>query len=58
MPHIFTDEEIAHIIEIADSYPSGGNNTVPHIRALWAAVVRSHQLKEKELQCFRWCACT
>lgn len=40
MPHIFTDEEIAHIIEIADSYPSGGNNTVPHIRAMLPMIIR------------------
>lgn len=40
MPHIFTDGEIARIIEMADSYPSRGNNTVPHIRAILPMVIR------------------
>lgn len=40
MPHIFTDEEIACIIEIADSYPSRGNNTIPHICASLPMIIR------------------
>lgn len=40
MPHIFTDGEIARIIEMADSYPSRGNNTVPHIRAILPMIIR------------------
>lgn len=40
MPHIFTDGEIARIIEMADSYPSRGNNTVPHIRAMLPMIIR------------------
>lgn len=40
MPHIFTDEEITRIIEIADSYPSRGNNTVPYMHAMLPMIIR------------------
>lgn len=40
IPYIFTEEESARILEIADSYPSRWNNTVPYMRIMLPVIIR------------------
>lgn len=40
IPYIFSEYETARIIEIADSYPSKWNNSVPYMKAMLPVVIR------------------
>lgn len=40
IPYIFSENETARIIEIADSYPSRWNNSVPYMKAMLPVVIR------------------
>ncbi len=40
IPYIFSEEETARIIEIADSYPSRWNNSIPYMRAMLPVIIR------------------
>ena len=40
IPYIFSEDEIARIIEIADSYPSRWNNSVPYMKAMLPVIIR------------------
>ena len=40
IPYIFSENETARIIEIADSYPSKWNNSVPYMKAMLPVVIR------------------
>ena len=40
MPYIFSEDEIARIIDAADSYPSRWNNSIPYMRAMLPVIIR------------------
>lgn len=40
IPYIFSEDETARIVEIADSYPSRWNNSVPYMKAMLPVIIR------------------
>lgn len=39
MPYIFSEDETARIIDVADSYPSRWNNSIPYMRAMLPVII-------------------